>query len=600
MFSKETDLIICHQLHQYDAGGISRVQDPILDSPDVVWELGTKIREELSKHIFSISCYEPMAFVIAHSGLNQIINAYLGNEKVPDLDSDGKLQYDDKAIVTKTIRALRLKNPIINAIPAFVKKYDDGIHSEYNYEIQFNTNIENKTFTTQVNTIEGITQELKDKGMVLGREAETALTHILIAMESNKSKNLVISKNIENKGFYIVDNKLVSYGVSTKNPTSEEIKECIEFIEELEKKFKIKNVLPTALKWAICSPFSYAMKSYNNWLPWIHSYGFTRSGKTTEGRIVLALWRLEELKANISFESINTSARFGHNISQTTFPIVINEVGALSDERHGDIVEMMKHAVESKTARGKFTSKDRYNTTPALSPCILTGNPSPPNDTAYRRKVIPIRHTVKDCYEKEEIKEFHNWFEPRKQILGILGDFTVNYIMNKPEILQKPWNEIGLEVLSEFYAMGTMGTMIEIPKWAHELVEQNEILESLDDSFIILRSFLTSSINDAYSRHAGRLRDEQKNFIILESKLDACCEQSLIPFIERHEGEYLITQSIMHELRKNKLDGYTGGSLKGFAEVLDFEYGNKRVGGKQMKVAYCNVGKMMGLLGGAT
>ena len=56
----------------------------------------------------------------------------------------------------------------------------------------------------------------------------------------------------------------------------------------------------------------------------------------------------------------------------------------------------------------------------------------------------------------------------------------------------------------------------------------------------------------------------------------------------------------MHELRKNKLDGYAGGSLRGFAEVLDFEYGNKRVGGKQMKVAYCNVGKMMGLLGCAT
>jgi len=44
------------------------------------------------------------------------------------------------------------------------------------------------------------------------------------------------------------------------------------------------------------------------------------------------------------------------------------------------------------------------------------------------------------------------------------------------------------------------------------------------------------------------------------------------------------------------LDGYTGGSLKGFAEVLDFEYGSKRIGGKVMKVAYCEVGKMQGLL----
>lgn len=118
-----------------DAEGVSREQDPILDSPDVAWELSTKIREELSRHIFSISCYEPMAFVIAHSGLNQIVNAYLGNEKVPELDNDGKLQFDDKVLMTKTVKVLRLKNPIINAIPVFVKKYDDGIHSEYKYEI---------------------------------------------------------------------------------------------------------------------------------------------------------------------------------------------------------------------------------------------------------------------------------------------------------------------------------------------------------------------------------------------------------------------------------------------------------------------------------
>ena len=53
---------------------------------------------------------------------------------------------------------------------------------------------------------------------------------------------------------------------------------------------------------------------------------------------------------------------------------------------------------------------------------------------------------------------------------------------------------------------------------------------------------------------------------------------------------------MMHKLREDKCDGYAGGTLKGFAEVLGFEYGQRRVGGKTSWVAYCKFQVMQDLL----
>jgi predicted RecB family nuclease len=93
------------------------------------------------------------------------------------------------------------------------------------------------------------------------------------------------------------------------------------------------------------------------------------------------------------------------------------------------------------------------------------------------------------------------------------------------------------------------------------------------------------------------LPEAERNLIGLTEKVSLCCQQSLIPFLEKERDEYIIISAIMHELKKNKLDGYVGGSLKGLAEVLGFEYGQKKVGGKNMRVTYCNVERMNSLLG---
>src|SRR5919199_3626122 len=144
---------------------------------------------------------------------------------------------------------------------------------------------------------------------------------------------------------------------------------------------------------------------------WLYPYGWTRTGKSELGVIcTLALWRKQNDFTNhrIPFTKFDTEARIGHHISQDTFPIVVNECGALGEEKYRHLVEMLKNLVENKVARGKFTGKYSYGEIPALSACILTSNNGPPNDPAFRARIIPIRFTTEDETTEEQKKEFNH------------------------------------------------------------------------------------------------------------------------------------------------------------------------------------------------
>ena len=209
-----------------------------------------------------------------------------------------------------------------------------------------------------------------------------------------------------------------------------------------------RRILPaTIIKWSISAPFDYVMKSEKKWIPWPHLNGWPSTAKSTLGEYCLAVWgKHEDPKHNLSFKSINTEARFGQVISQSTLPVVINEVGDLSKENYSHMVEMIKSAIENQTARSTFNRKGRFIGVPALSAVILTGNPAPPKDGGYRRKTLPIIFTSEDKYDREkEGEEFRKWITPRLDRLATLGDFAVKYIMDKPDILkEKSWNEIGI------------------------------------------------------------------------------------------------------------------------------------------------------------
>jgi hypothetical protein len=371
----------------------------------------------------------------------------------------------------------------------------------------------------------------------------------------------------------------------------------------LQSKFKNKDVFPTLLKWSIVAPFNYVLKQVNKkWIPWLYPYGWSNTGKSTLGDICCCIWnRFQDDDAILPFTAVDTKAKLGEALSKSTYPVVINEVAQLNDEnRNRDIVEMIKIAVTDLNARKKFVNKTIYTDIPSFSPCILTSNSIPPSDTGFRRRVIPIIFTEKDQYSKDEMKEFkEELFDQRvKHELRYLGEFTINYIMEHQEELllddKKDWKEIAEMILTEMYK--SVGK--EPPEWIKYFVKENQMADSKEDIDLLFRSFLIDKINETYNKY---YRNIEKPIILhsdsnaevpnlpFSSRLDFCLKYNLIPFLNplniNDENDVIaITSDLVHELKK-KISQIS--SLNEVAAIIEgFEYGQKRVNGKNIRTVY--------------
>ena len=82
-------------------------------------------------------------------------------------------------------------------------------------------------------------------------------------------------------------------------------------------------------------------------------YGKSKSGKSTLGEISSKIWRLKD--GDKGFSSIDTAPKLGQVLSQTTYPVLINEVGVLSTNnnfgKYNSIIEMMKSSITGITVK---------------------------------------------------------------------------------------------------------------------------------------------------------------------------------------------------------------------------------------------------------
>jgi len=570
------------------------------------WELDEKIKEELADYAVYIANYEPIKFYIAHTGLNQIVRGYIGNETITVTDENGNIEYDERGKERKEeVKKLRLSIPMINGIPISVIKYENAAVADprnARYKITFRTNT-NKIITTETGNPKEIVLELRERGLVTEFvNSERALTGILNTME--RLGRVVISRDMETTGFYLIDGKIHCFGLDIQQPTNEQIRQCADFINELVAKYvkqdesttNDRRILPvTILKWSINAPFDYIMKRDKRWIPWPHLNGFPSTAKSTLGDIALAVWgKHNDPKHRLSFKSINTEARLSQVISQTTLPIVINEVGDLSNPNYSHMVEMIKSAIENETARSTFNRIGRFVSILALSAVILTGNPAPPKDGGYRRKSLPIIFTVEDKYDREkEGKEFLDWLTSQLDKLIALGNFAANYIINKPNLLkERSWNDIGIEILKAFYDKAGL----DVPDWIDLVVEYDRLEQTVDDIVLMLRSYFVNLINETCNRYRPPTsidEYERKDSFIdphmtLIAKLKVCCDRHLISFIRYKRDNlsipvFYITADIMNDLQKYKL-GDLINSHKGLAKLLNFEYKPMRLGDNKDKV----------------
>ena len=411
-------------------------------------------------------------------------------------------------------------------------------------------------------------------------------------------------RQIETPGFYYVDGKIVSSGVRLNQsyPTKEDIRKCAKFLNELICRAKHPEKLVTELKWGMLSPFSFVFKQFSEegkerLMPWLYLDGYTKTSKTTDGKIILAIYRRQ--KDIVGLSSANNIPRISEAISRDTFPKLIDEV-KLDPKIQSELIEAMKHAVHGQIARTKLSVTSEPIDIHAFSPCIFTSNHQLPTDLAFRRRFLNFHYPKEDTPTKEEIKKFESFLKPGWNILGVLGDFTINYLLKNQDVIiddENDWRAIAKIVLVEFHK--TVG--LDLPDWIDMISDGNQFEDAVDEEEEIIRGFFKKKINDTFSKNYKSItswEDQKDDSSInkhktMESRLNFCLDNQLISFMHRNNtnsGEIRITKDILKEFRDadiNSIQHFTD-----LANLLGAEYKTTKIDGKPVRAVNVPIDKL--------
>jgi hypothetical protein len=527
------------------------------------------ILTELDSHVFALVSSSPPVLYVAYRPLKCIMKFVIRFGQGETIDP-----ISGQNSVTKT-QTLLPKQKLIYAIPTKVVINDNPINNAKTYQITF-IDRSKKPFTIGPGSINYIIEELTSKGKVLKKnDAVDALTAILNRYEERGLAK--IKESVTQPGYYYIKGKFETHEITQvldKEPDPNQVIKCTEFLDELATKWINKDIFPTVIKWTTLAPFNYIFKAIDKWLKNTHGYGWSSSGKTSLGKIALAVWRLHtnalRKDYQLRFSNMDNTARFGSVISRSTYPKLINEVGGLQDKSNRSLLELIKGAIEAPYVRGKFLD-GRYQNIPAFCNMFLTSNSKPPVDSGYRSRTTLLQHTKDDVHERgqKEAVEFEQWLDSKLNILGVLGDFIARYVIVKPakpeeSILfhsDKSHEDMAKEILTEFYK--SVGK--DKPEWLDKIFEQRSIVEENTEwAYFEVRGFLMDHITEAYSRHIRTLYKEQDPGVVIDfhTRLNFCMTNKLISFLHVHtkkDGteEVVITHDILKELTK-KLDHIEG------------------------------------------
>ncbi len=449
--------------------------------------------------------------------------------------------------------------------PTSVVIIENPIDNSVKYRVLWETGKSDKPLELE-GTPPEILGKLRGRGLVLNRAlAEDILNAILDAYKiSGRAEK---RKEVEARGFFIMEGKLVAVNVEVKQPSVEELREALLLLNELAGKWfnHVLDRFARHIRWSLLAPFIYAYKQLGRWVKWRYIYGVSHTGKTTLAEITLKIWGLgpEHMRSGTHMDTV---PRFGELISKSTFPIVVNEPGGALDKE--EIIEMLKNVVENTRARGVIR-QGVYVDVPALSPIIFTSNMYLPRDDALLRRLEVDVFTYGERISSDRAAVFDKAVRPRLTKLKPLGDFAAFYALNNG--LPEDYEELPVRVLEEAYRQAGL----EPPDWIRTRpVEETDFYEEVKEN---IRAFLVGRINEEYSRFVGRvvveapsgLEYRERSDLGLEERVKVVLDKELIPWLTKSGDHVFFTSDFARELEE--VIGDIGG-LKSIAELLGWEY----------------------------
>ena len=494
---------------------------------------------------------------------------------------------------------------VINAYPQEVIIHDSPLDDiGRTFTIRWVSKTSSRVFETNRKTIKEIEQYLEEAGWVITprRLKGTLAAVIQIAV---KYKLAQMHNEIDNPGVYWdkTNEELKIIRLDVDEPSQDEVKEALNVIDLLAPFFKgHETKLSTCLKWGLMSIFDYSIKQIGGeWMPWLYLYGKAGSGKTTLGEIILFIYDIPNEDNNLGGSSFDTVARVGSRVSQFTKPIMVSEPeGALNKP---SIVGMLKTAIESTTARGRYQGK-AYRTIPSFSCGIITANQGLPSGDALFRRFTSILFSHNEKKAADNKKEFDEIFKinsPKRSILNklkALGNYFITEIKSNPELLLNDWQETADLLVGRAY----LDTGHDMPSWILDW-HKTETLDDLDEEEIEeIRLFLIEKINRAtqkvqvWSEETGRPLNQQdldtdfKTNDDFNDRVWSVLNEKLIPWLDLHRGRdgtinVVCSSGIKKELKQITSSSY---NLQSISELLGWEYKPILINGKTKRMMIVN------------
>jgi len=467
------------------------------------------------------------------------------------------------------------KEIIAECCPTKVVVYEDPLGGLRKFEIEF-IGMLNKTIGPA--ELDVIVNRLKADAVVKHqRLIYDALSSIILAFIRHGKAE--IRRELEKPGFYYIDGEIKAVKWKPEEFDRQDLIKSLNLLDELRTKWynKIGERFTTMIKWGLIAPFSYCIKQIRGTIavhfPDLVAYGVRDTGKTTIGaQIILSIWNPpEEARIIRGGGDADTKAKHGRLRSLTTFPIIVNEVEGIFNNK--ELLEDYKTAVENKYVRGRH-QHGTYIEFPALAPFFMTMNAPLPLDEAVRKRFMGIHFSLADKISKEEMEKFKVEILPKLSDLKYLGSFVFNEIANNPDLLKEDWTILSTRLLKKAFEFAGL----DVPGWINELYQaesEEDVNEIINEE---IRSRLLEDINNRYSKHISKVDGGVESATGIRTRLEALLYNKYIPWALPKNDGLIITSSVLRILKDCGVD-----SLKSLAERFGWKYGTFKFNGKSIK-----------------
>lgn len=483
---------------------------------------------------------------------------------------------------------------VINAYPEEIIIHDNPVSDEGRiFSIKWASKSSKRLFSTKQSNIKDIEQYLEETGYITNPKhlKGTLASVIQIAIDNNLA---IVKTEIDNPGFYYDDKekKMLNINYEVSKPTPEQLKEALLVLDELGGWFNgHESKIAHGIKWGLIAPFGYMMKQIGNWIPWLYLFGRAGSGKTTVGKIILYLWETPNSDNDMGGSSFDTVARVGNRLSQSTFPILVNEpAGAFN---RPSVVEIIKNCVEKTSSRGRYEGK-AFKTIPAFAPVMFTANQYMPQDDALLRRMNVLSFSFNERKSEKEKEDFEETFKlnsPKLSKLNRLKAISMYFASEIKEdisLLELDWKTLANKLLTRCYADLEM----QVPSWLLEWYKTTTLDDLDDEETEEFRVFLLTEINKqlknikVFDEETGYPKQEElinvhdiKKGKDFADRVWDVINHRMIPWMLPHKSRDNVNSVCFTTGMKKDLHKFSDvcHDLKSIAELLNWKYGIHKI-----------------------